>query len=224
MAFEVDLHTHTRHGSSCSYMEPIDLLRQARSVGLDAVCITEHNAAWDEPSLRALAELYPGRDEGDGPPLVFAGVEVSTELGDVLVFGANGVLRGTGRAAELRAMVHGAGGLLIAAHPFRGFFVPGALPSVEEALANPLFELVDAVEVFNGMGSRREQDFAIEVARRLSMPAVAGSDSHAPHTLGCCYTVFERPLTTIQDLIGELRSGRVKAVHPLLGLEFAKGS
>jgi hypothetical protein len=51
---------------------------------------------------------------------------------------------------------------------------------------------------------------------------VAGSDSHAPHTLGCCYTVFQRPLATVQDLVGELRSGRVKAVHPLLDLEFAR--
>jgi hypothetical protein len=195
-------------------MEPADLVRRARAVGLDAVCITEHNAAWDEPSLRALA--------GEGSPLVFTGVEVSTELGDVLVFGANGVLRSGGRAAEVRAHVVEAGGIMIAAHPFRGFFVPGALPSVEEALANPLFELVDAVEVFNGVGSRREQDFAIEVVTRLTLPAVAGSDSHAPHTLGCCYTVFERPLATVQDLVGELRSGRVKAVHPLLDLEFAR--
>ena len=214
MAFAVDLHTHTRHGSNCSYMEPAQLLRQARLVGLDAVCITEHNAAWDEAGLRTLAK--------QSPPLVFSGVEVSTELGDVLVFGANGVLHGVGRAAELRAVVDRVGGVMIAAHPFRRFFVPGVLPSVEEALANPLFRLVDAVEVFNGVGPRREQDFAIKVASRLSMPAVAGSDSHAPHTLGCCYTVFERPLMTIQDLVGELRSGRVKAVHPLLDLEFAR--
>ena len=215
MAFAVDLHTHTRHGSNCSYMEPADLVRQARLVGLDAVCITEHNAAWDEPGLRLLAE--------EGPPLVFTGVEVSTELGDVLVFGANGVLHGVGRAAELRAVVDGAGGVMIAAHPFRRFFVPGVLPSVEEALANPLFGLVDAVEVFNGVGSRREQDFAMEVASRLSMPAVAGSDSHAPHTLGCCYTAFERALATVEDLIRELRAGRLRALHPHLGLEFARG-
>jgi len=214
MALAVDLHTHTRHGSSCSYMEPVDLLRQARLVGLDAVCITEHNVPWDLSSLRALAPR--------GPPRVFAGMEVSTELGDVLVFGANGVPPGIGRAEELRALVDRAGGVMIAAHPFRRFFVPGVQASVEEALASPLFELVDAVEVFNGGGSRREQEFAIEVVSRLLLPAVAGSDSHAPHTIGCCYTAFERPLATMEDLIGELKSGRVKAVHPLMGLEFGR--
>ena len=215
MAFAVDLHTHTRHGSNCSYMEPSELMRQARFVGLDAVCITEHNAAWDEAGLRTLAK--------ESPPLVFSGVEVSTELGDVLVFGANGVLHGVGRAAELRAVVDRVGGVMIAAHPFRRFFVPGALPIVEKALANPLFGLVDAVEVFNGVGSRREQNFAMEVASRLSMPAVAGSDSHALHTVGCCYTEFERPLATVRDLIRELRVGRLRALHPHLGLEFGRG-
>jgi predicted metal-dependent phosphoesterase TrpH len=214
MAFAVDLHTHTRHGSACSYMEPVDLLRQARRVGLDAVCITEHDVPWDRSSLRILARK--------GPPLVFTGMEVSTELGDVLVFGANGVPAGVCRAEELRAQVERGGGVMIAAHPFRRFFVPGAQPNVEEALANRLFELVDAVEVFNGGGSRREQEFAVEVVTRLLLPAVAGSDSHAPHTIGCCYTAFERPLATIEDLIADLKSGRVKAVHPLMGLEFGR--
>jgi len=216
MPFAVDLHTHTRHGSSCSYMEPADLLRRARSLGLDAVCITEHSASWDEYSLSNLAR--------GAPPLVFAGMEVGTELGDVLVFLPNGLAPEVGRAAELRALADGAGGVLIAAHPFRRFFAPGVLPSVEEALANPLFELVDAVEVFNGMGSRPEQQFAARVARRLPLSAVGGSDSHAPHTVGRCYTVFERPLATLEDLIGEVRSGRVKAVDPLMGLEFSRGA
>jgi len=216
MAFAVDLHIHTRHGSSCSYMEPVDLLRQARLVGLDAVCITEHDVPWDRSSLRTLARK--------GPPRVFTGMEVSTELGDVLVFGANGVPTGISRAEELRALVERAGGVMIAAHPFRRFFVPGVQASIEEALANPLFELVDAVEVFNGGGSRREQEFAVEVARHLPLPAVAGSDSHAPHTIGCCYTAFERPLATMEDLIGELKSGRIKAIHPLMGLEFGRRS
>jgi hypothetical protein len=195
-------------------MEPVDLLRQARLVGLDAVCITEHNVPWDRSSLRILAQ--------EGPPLVFAGMEVSTELGDVLLFGANGVQAGVCRAHELRALANRAGGVMIAAHPFRRFFAPGAQPNVEEALANPLFELVDGVEVFNGGGSRREQEFAVEVVTRLPLPAVAGSDSHAPHTVGCCYTAFERPLATMEELIGELKSGRVRAVHPLMGLEFGR--
>lgn len=211
MAFSVDLHTHTRRGSNCSYMEPEELARRARELELDAVCITEHNAPWDDSSIAAL-----NSPEG---PLFFAGVEASTELGDVLVYGV-GAVGGGLRAAELRSLVDRAGGVMVAAHPFRRYSVPGVKPDLEEAVRNPLFDLVDAIEVFNGMGPRQEMEFASEAVRRLGLPGVGGSDSHAPHTVGRCFTEFERPLTTTADLVAELKAGRFRAVHPLMGLTF----
>ena len=211
MAFSVDLHTHTRVGSNCSYMEPQQLASRARELGLDGVCITDHNAPWDGAGLAAL-----NSPEG---PLFFAGVELSTEWGDVLIYGVDG-LGGGIRAGELRSLVDKAGGVMVAAHPFRRYSVPGVPPDQEEALRNPLFELVDAIEVFNGMGPRREMDFAGQVVRRLGLPGVGGSDSHAPHTVGHCFTEFERPLRTTAELVAELKAGRFRAVHPLMGLIF----
>jgi predicted metal-dependent phosphoesterase TrpH len=211
MAFSVDLHTHTRVGSNCSYMEPQQLARRARELRLDGVCITEHNAPWDEASLNAL-----NSPEG---PLFFAGVEVSTEWGDVLVYGVDG-LGGGLRVRELRSLVDRAGGVMVAAHPFRRYSVIGVALDPEEALRNPLFEFVDAIEVFNGMGPRRELEFASDVVRRLRLPGVGGSDSHAPHTVGQCFTEFERSLATTEELVAELKAGRVRAVQPLMGLVF----
>jgi predicted metal-dependent phosphoesterase TrpH len=211
MLFSVDLHTHTRVGSNCSYMEPQQLARRARELGLDGVCITEHNAPWDSASIAAL--------NSPGGPIFFAGAEVSTELGDVLVYGLDGLVGGL-RAAELRSLVDEAGGVMVAAHPFRRYFVPGATPDPEAALGNPLFELVDAIEVFNGMGSRPEMELASEVVRRSGLPGVGGSDSHAPHTVGQCYTDFERPVRSREELVATLKAGRFRAVHPLMGLVF----
>jgi predicted metal-dependent phosphoesterase TrpH len=212
MSFSVDLHTHTRVGSNCSYMEPQQLARRARELGLDGVCITEHNAPWDAASIAAL-------NSPDGPTF-FAGSEVSTELGDVLVYSVDGLAGGGLRAADLRSLVDEAGGVMVAAHPFRRYFVPGATPDPEEARRNPLFALVDAIEVFNGMGSRPEMEFASEVVRRSGLPGVGGSDSHAPHTVGQCYTDFERPVRSTEELVAELKAGRFRAVHPLMGLVF----
>ena len=124
------------------------------------------------------------------------------------------------RAAELRSLVERAGGVMAAAHPFRRYFVPGATPDLEEALHNPLFELVDAIEVFNGMGSRPEMEVASQVVRRSGLPGIGGSDSHAPHTVGQCYTDFEMPVRALRELVAELRTGRFRAVHPLMGLVF----
>jgi len=210
MPFSVDLHTHTRFGSNCSYMEPSQLVERAKEVGLDAVCITEHNAPWEEDAIRALSEETGFR--------VLGGMEVSTELGDVLVFGVRSSLLAGSRIGDLRRLVEEQGGLMIAAHPFRGYSRPGALMDVEEAAALPVFGWVDAVEVFNGTSPWPEVEFGCTVLERLGLPGVGGSDAHSPLSVGRCYTRFEREVASVEELTVELRAGRFQAVHSALSL------
>ena len=210
MPFAVDLHTHTRFGSNCSYMEPRQLVERAKEVGLDAVCITEHNAPWEEDAIRALSEESGFR--------VLGGMEVSTELGDVLVFGVQSRLLAGSRIDELRRLVDEQGGLMIAAHPFRWYSWPGAVMDVEEAAALPVFGRVDAVEVFNGTSPWPEVKFACAVLERLGLPGVGGSDAHSPLSVGRCYTRFEREVASVEELVAELRAGRFQAVHSALSL------
>ena len=212
MSFAVDLHTHTRHGSNCSYMEPRELVRRAQEVRLDAVCVTEHNALWEDAALAALA---------DGSPLrLFGGVEISTEAGDVLVYGIGRSALEARLIADLRRLVDSLGGAMIAAHPFRRYSVAGVPMDAEEASRSPVLRWVDAAEVFNGLSTRPEVELAQEVLSRIGLPGVAGSDSHTPHTLGNCYTVFERPLATVQDLVKEVKASRFQAVHRGFELTF----
>jgi predicted metal-dependent phosphoesterase TrpH len=210
MPFAVDLHTHTRYGSNCSYTEPRQLIQRAKEVGLDGVCITEHNAPWEEDAL-ALLSAETGFT-------LFGGVEVSTEVGDVLVFGiSNSVLPGR-RIKELSRIVDKAGGLMIAAHPFRWHSLPGVVPDEEEASRQPIFQWVHAVEVFNGASPRREVEFGCRVLERLSLRGVGGSDSHAPHVVGRCFTQFERHIEHVQALVAEVKAGRFRAVYPAMSL------
>jgi predicted metal-dependent phosphoesterase TrpH len=193
-------------------MEPRSLVARALELDLDAVCITEHNASWEEDALRAL---------DDGTPLrLFGGVEVSTEWGDVLVFGLEGEAPRAGRIEELRRIVDRSGGVMIAAHPFRRYSVAGVTVDAEEASRSPVLQWVDAAEVFNGLSTRAEVELAQEVLTRLGLRGVGGSDSHAPHTLGSCYTVFERPLATVTDLVKEVKASRFQAVHRRFELTF----
>jgi hypothetical protein len=210
MPFAVDLHTHTRFGSNCSYMEPRQLVQRAKEVGLDAVCITEHNGSWEEDAIRALSE--------EGGFRVLAGMEVGTELGDVLVFGVRSRLLSGSRIDELRGLVEEQGGLMIAAHPFRGYSWPGAVMDVEAAVALPVFRWVDAVEVFNGTSPSPEVEFGCAVLERLRLPGVGGSDAHSPLSVGRCYTRFQREVASVEELAVELRAGRFQAVHSALSL------
>jgi len=48
----VDLHTHTRFGSNCSYLDPGELVWRAKEVGIDGVCITEHELCREAEALK----------------------------------------------------------------------------------------------------------------------------------------------------------------------------
>lgn len=208
----IDLHTHTRFGSNCSYLDPGELARRAREIGLDGVCITEHELCWEAEALNALS-----REHGI---LVLGGVEVSTEMGQVLVYGVHQPLWRVSGMRELRGVVDEGGGVMIASHPFRGYMLLNEPPSVEEVLAREIFQMVDAVEVFNGGAARRELDFGCQVLRRLNLKGVGGSDAHAAHTIGRCVTIFERDIASEDDLLEELKARRFKAWHRSMEWEF----
>lgn len=208
----IDLHTHTRFGSNCSYLDPGELARGASEIGLDGVCITEHELCWEVEALNALSQEYG--------IVVLGGVEVSTELGQVLVFGVRQPLWRISSIKELRAMVYSANGVMIASHPFRGYMVLKEPPSMEEVLGREIFRMVDAVEVFNGRSMSKELDFGCEVLAKLKLMGVGGSDAHAVHTIGSCVTIFDREFTTEEKLIAELKAGRFKAWHRTLNRQF----
>ena len=192
----VDLHTHTRFGSNCSYVDPEELVREAKRLGLDGVCITEHDLCWEKEDIRRLSQ-----DKGI---LVLGGVEVSTDLGEVLVFGVHRPVWSVGSAWQLRELVDEAGGVIIASHPFRVDTLFKRAPRVEEFCDREIFKLVDAVEVFNGKAIGRELDFGCEVLSKLNLRGVGGSDVHAQHAIGSCVTVFQNQISNVlrEELLG----------------------
>ena len=200
----LDLHIHTTI-SGDSTITPEILIEAAKRAGLDGVCITEHGI---EKSRIAqdLSVKY------DFP--VLGGLEASTELGDILVFGIDSYPRTIYRARELMEFVNEAGGVLIAAHPFRSSFYRGALLprlTVEEACKYQLLQLVDAMEVTNGLATEAEVVLCREVSQRLGLSGTGGSDAHIPWQIGCCVTVFENSIRSEAELVAELKRGSFTA-------------
>jgi len=204
---KIDLHTHTVYGSGCSHINPSELVKQAKEVGLDGVCITEHNQLWDPERIQKLARKHNF--------VVIGGVEVLTDCGEILVFGLHESVRWVRYAEELKKMVDRAGGVMIAAHPFRGHRLildSEALPTdgidVETGCTFPILRYVDAIEAFNGWAYRREWQFTLAVGKRLGLKGTGGSDAHKLLQTGVCYTIFERQIRSEQDLVTELKAGR----------------
>jgi predicted metal-dependent phosphoesterase TrpH len=213
----IDMHVHTTRGASDSSLKPVELARKAHRVGVDGVVVTEHDRLWDSRELARFRQTHS--------LFVANGMEVSTELGHILVIGLDRYVSGIGRAEELRRVAREAGGYMIAAHPFRHYFYRVYWESEEwepfdlapgQAARLPLFELVDAIEVLNGGNNERENLFALKVAQALGKPGIGGSDAHSDQGVGIYVTVFENSLETEEDLLRELKAGRFYAAHGLL--------
>lgn len=205
----IDLHIHTKPASPCSTLDPIELIQAAKRIGLDGVCLTEHDKLWDPQELQRLRRDYEF--------LVLGGIEVTSMEGDILVFGLAEEPKGIISPEKLRKMVDQSGGVMLASHPFRGAFIagkefsiPGLTLTVEEACKEQIFRYVDGMEVLNGENSDLENDFAVEVCQQLSLRGVGGSDAHTASEVGRCVTVFEREVCSEEDLVQELKAGRFR--------------
>ena len=202
----IDLHTHTSPLSACSYIDPHELVQEARRLNLDGICLTEHQVLWDPAEVDNLAR--------EGGIQIFRGNEFTTNQGDILVFGFYEDIKELMIIQELRAEVQNAGGYMIAAHPFRGFktFGIGQLQmTVEQAARRKVFEYVDAVELGNGKLSDEENDMARKVAEKLSLPGTGGSDAHRIDEIGTRVTIFEKDIRDEKELVAELHAGRFRA-------------
>ncbi len=202
----IDLHNHTWPRSHDSVLNPDDLLQRARTAGLDAVCLTEHDTVWEPDSMRELGDRH-------GFP-VFPGIEVSTDDGHMLVFGLDRYVFGMHRIRELARYVEEAKGAMVAAHPYRRqmpWFEKDEEEyrlALERATRNPAYEFVHALETLNGRGSARENRFSELLAELMDTPRTGGTDSHAVQDIGICATYFERDIESLEQLIEGLRAGR----------------
>lgn len=199
----IDIHIHTQALSADSTLDAEAAIQEAMKIGLDGICLTEHNRSW------ALEDIDALRSQWNFP--IFRGVEVDTIEGHVLVFGLNKDFEGIIHVDELRKAVVEEQGVMIAAHPFKGFRVFGFSElnlTPEQASKRSIFKSVDAIEGFNGKSNEKENKLAQEVGAMLGMKLVGGSDAHKLEEIGRCVTIFENRLNTERDLIAELKSGR----------------
>jgi hypothetical protein len=204
----VDMHVHTVRGAADSSLTPDQLIEEATRIGLTGVNISEHDRVWEPHLLEEFRErsgLFVSR-----------GMEVSTDMGHMIVIGLDRYVPGIRRAAELRKVLDEVGGFMTVAHPFRHFFDPihfrrdGRPPfemTPEEAAERmPVFKLVDEIEIANGGSTPRENQFALKVAKVLGKRGIGASDCHSTNGVGYFVTVFEEELRDQEHMLELLRA------------------
>jgi len=188
-----DMHIHQNRHSSDSKMDIYEGIEYAKTVGLDGICITDH----DDLGLRPLAEQL-SKETGIQ---IIVGVEIYTLDGDLLCYGIDKMPETRMSAQETIDYVHAQGGACIAAHPYR---------HNRRGLEDTLFEVegLSAVEGYNGRTKMEDNLRAVQVAKTLSIPVTGGSDAHTVEEVGNYVTVFEAPVETEEAFIQQLKAGR----------------
>ena len=189
----MDIHVHSSL-SPCSRLDPDEILRSARSSGLDGVCITDHHTMEAQKTIREGVQA-------DGLCVVI-GQEYSVPEGDFLLFGPYEDLPRGLDTIQLLRYVRETGGVAVAAHPFRAG--RSTAPWVLES------ELCLYAEGLNGRNTLGENRTAREWLPCFGLTPLAGSDAHSIEELGCVTTRFEYPVRSrlefIQALKGQCRA------------------
>jgi glycosyltransferase involved in cell wall biosynthesis len=166
----VDLHMHTDHSPDCA--TPVGtLLDTAKSVGLGAIAITDHNE---------ISGAIEARERANGIKVIVAEEVKTADQGEVIgLFIEEKIPRGM-TLQETIAEIRRQGGLVYVPHPFDRMH---AVPDYEHLL--DVVEEIDAIEVFNPrVAFSAFNEEAAKFAAKYRIVAGAGSDSHVAQGLG----------------------------------------
>jgi len=205
----IDLHVHTKPKSPCSNITPRQAAEEARRIGLDGICLMEHDLLWTDEEITAL------RAELDF--LVLKGYEISSLDGHFLAYGYQETVETFLEIREIRELLPPNKGFLAIAHPFREFLVAGIEEfglKVEAEARKEVFQLVDGIEILNGRVSKKANRFTKKVNALLNLREIGGSDAHEVYEVGKIVTEFKaNSIRNEADLVRELKEGRYEVKY-----------
>ena len=218
MGYRYETHLHTKEVSACGHTHAKDYIKFYKERGYDGIIFTDHffngncgiprDLPWEE-RIDAFCRGYElAKEEGDRTGfLVLFGWEFNFEGDEYLTYGLDKewlrahpeIMEDT--REEYYRRIHGAGGLVVQAHPYRE---RGYLNAVR---LNPYF--VDAVEYINIGNEPYMDELVPEYAKRYGLPMTGGTDMHNiewGQTPSGIET--EEKLTCIEDFVRLVLSGK----------------
>ncbi|MDQ7031367.1 MAG: PHP domain-containing protein [Desulfonauticus sp.] len=183
----MDLHVHSNI-SPCSNMGLDDLIKRAYELGLDGICITDHDTL-EAKNILSKIPTYG--------ITVIVGMEYATPQGDFLIFGEiDNIPKGL-TAKDLLHTLKNRNSMAIAAHPFRK----------KRRFDSSLLACMEVIEGVNGRCNWEENILTMNWALDNLKKITGGSDAHTLKEIGRVITYFKKPILNVWDLIDNLKSG-----------------
>jgi len=162
----------------------LQLLRKAREIGLDGICITDHDTMASKSVFENIAD--------DLGLCVMIGMEYTTTKGDFLIFGPIEHIQPQMDAEDLLRWVQEEGGIAIPAHPFRKY----------RPVNYSILQSSKIIEGLNGRNCPSENELSRNWAQEQGngIKEIGGSDAHTIEEVGRMVTIFEKNMVPPQNL------------------------
>jgi predicted metal-dependent phosphoesterase TrpH len=198
MQVKADLHIHTTY-SNDSVITPKQLVFYAKKRGMTAVAVTDHNQVDGAQKIAKETDF-----------LIIPGIEVSSMHGHIVGLNVNTLIPRGLSADETVDRIHEAGGIAIACHPF-------AL--MKGSVGKYVSRKFNAVEVINASAFpfNRATNKAYQLAEKLKLPKVAGTDAHYGPVIGQAYTLIDAE-ANVETIAKAIANGRCKPAGTSLSL------
>ena len=164
-------------------MKPELLLKTAKKRGLNGIAVTDHH------TIKGALKAYKINKDKDFEVII--GEEITTDLGDVLIYYAKEEIK----KKEFFFVVDEAkrqGALIVLPHPFRTSIYPNH--HFKYPIKN-VKNKIDAIEVFNARNLPGNNEKAQKAAEKLGLAGTAGSDAHFAFEIATAYTIFDGNLS-----------------------------
>lgn len=190
-----ELHCHTIYSNSKTtecLTTPLQLIKEAKSKGLSAVAITDHDTMEGNKKARSLAKKY-------GITIIPA-VEIDGDRrGQILAYGVTKPIKHSRSPIQIIKDVHAQGGVAIVPHPFD---IARKMEDIGEVIKHADgIEIINYGAVFN--------TFSIWFAKKNNIKVqTVGSDAHHKSLIGTAVVGFPDSCKTWQDYVACLKKGK----------------
>jgi len=187
LQLKIDLHVHTIY-SYDALITPRELVFYAKKRKLDGVAITDHD------KINGALKIAKETDF-----LIIPGIEISSLNGHIIGLNVHELIPPKLSVDETLDRIHEAGGIAIACHPVVFF---------KKSLKGKINSRFDAIEVINS--SAFPFNYSVkhsrELAVKLGISHVAGSDAHYGPEIGYAYTVISAD-SNIDAIVKSIKNG-----------------
>jgi len=188
----IDLHMHTKY-SGDSKITPKELVEQLHGHPfIKGVAITDHDTNRGYEEVSKLAKAY-------GDILIIPGIEVSVGNGHLIILGIEECPTYASSIESVIDFARERNGIVVIPHPYREHGIGDASEEIG----------ADAIEVLNPAATQEENKKAENLARKINLPCVAGSDAHSLQEMWLAYTKVDAK-QEVDDILKAIKNGKVK--------------